>query len=128
MKKVAVVGCGAYMGSGYGCPGEWRCMKAAAQGDGNFSEESRIIGFVGPDDDLPQTSTRRATALVRVKDGQKIYLGGLLNEETRKTVKKVPILGHLPILGYLFQHTRKDDIRTDLLIEITPRIVSDRGE
>ena len=33
MKKVAVIGCGAYMDSGYGCPGEWRCLKAAALGD-----------------------------------------------------------------------------------------------
>jgi hypothetical protein len=32
VKKIAVVGCGAYMDSGYGCPGEWRCLKAAAQG------------------------------------------------------------------------------------------------
>jgi hypothetical protein len=30
MKKVAIVGCGSYMDSGYGCPGEWRCLKAAA--------------------------------------------------------------------------------------------------
>jgi predicted metal-binding protein len=46
MKNVIVVGCGAYMDSGYGCPGEWRCMKAACLGEGNFDEESRIIGFV----------------------------------------------------------------------------------
>jgi len=32
MKKVAVIGCGAFMDSGYGCPGEWRCLKAAALG------------------------------------------------------------------------------------------------
>jgi len=38
MKKVAVVGCGAYMDSGYGCPGEWRCLKAAALGEGEFDE------------------------------------------------------------------------------------------
>ena len=36
MKKVAIVGCGAYMDSGYGCPGEWRCLKAAALGEGKF--------------------------------------------------------------------------------------------
>jgi predicted metal-binding protein len=46
MKNVIVVGCGAYMDAGYGCPGEWRCMKAAALGDGNFKEESRVIGMV----------------------------------------------------------------------------------
>lgn len=46
MKKVAVVGCGAYMESGYGCPGEWRCLKAAALGEGKFDEPSQVVAFV----------------------------------------------------------------------------------
>lgn len=46
MKNVIVVGCGAYMDAGYGCPGEWRCLKSACKGEGNFDEESHIIGFV----------------------------------------------------------------------------------
>ena len=46
MEKIVVVGCGAYMDSGYGCPGEWRCLKAAALGDGNFEKESSVIAFV----------------------------------------------------------------------------------
>ena len=45
MKKVAVVGCGAYMENGYGCPGEWRCLKAAAQGEGQFTEPVQVIAF-----------------------------------------------------------------------------------
>ena len=46
MKKIAVVGCGAYMDSGYGCPGEWRCLKAAALGEGEIKEPSAITTFV----------------------------------------------------------------------------------
>ena len=46
MKKVAVVGCGTYMDQGYGCPGEWRCLKAAALGEGKFEEPSSVISFV----------------------------------------------------------------------------------
>jgi predicted metal-binding protein len=46
MKRVAIVGCGAYMDSGYGCPGEWRCLKAASQGEGAFQEPSSVIAFV----------------------------------------------------------------------------------
>lgn len=46
MKKVAVIGCGAYMDSGYGCPGEWRCLKAAALGEGSFDETSQVVSFV----------------------------------------------------------------------------------
>jgi type II secretory pathway component GspD/PulD (secretin) len=90
-------------------------------------EVSTITAFVGPDNDLPQTATRRARSIVRVRDGEKIYLGGLLSEESRETVKKVPILGHIPLLGLLFQHHRTDTITTDLLIEITPQIVGDQG-
>ncbi len=46
MKKVLLVGCGAYMDSGYGCPGKWRCLKAAALGEGKFGEPVQVVGFV----------------------------------------------------------------------------------
>ena len=46
MKKVMVVGCGAYMDSGYGCPGEWRCLKAATVGEGKFTEPVQVMSFV----------------------------------------------------------------------------------
>jgi len=46
MKKVAVIGCGAYMDSGYGCAGEWRCLKAAALGEGSFDEACQVVAFV----------------------------------------------------------------------------------
>ena len=42
MEKVAIVGCGAYMDSGYGCVGEWRCLKSAALGEGNFDNAARV--------------------------------------------------------------------------------------
>jgi len=46
MEKVAVVGCGSYMDQGYGCPGEWRCLKAASLGDGTFENPSQVVAFV----------------------------------------------------------------------------------
>jgi len=46
MEKVAIVGCGAYMDTGYGCAGEWRCLKAAALGEGTFENPSQVIDFV----------------------------------------------------------------------------------
>ena len=46
MKKAIIIGCGAYMANGYGCPGEWRCLKAAALGEHNFSEPHQVVGFV----------------------------------------------------------------------------------
>ncbi len=46
MKTVAIVGCGAYMDAGFGCPGEWRCLKAAAKGDHLFEEPSQVVAFI----------------------------------------------------------------------------------
>ncbi len=46
MKKIAIVSCGAYMDQGYGCPGEWRCLKAAALGEGKFDEPSQVVALV----------------------------------------------------------------------------------
>ncbi len=91
-------------------------------------EVSRIVRFVGPDNDLPQTSTRRAVTNVRVRDGETIFLGGLLTEEERKDVKKVPLLGDIPLLGMLFRHTRHEKVRLDLVLQITPHLVGDGGD
>ena len=46
MEKVAIVGCGAYMDSGYGCAGEWRCLKAAALGEGDIESPSQVLALV----------------------------------------------------------------------------------
>ena len=46
MNHVAVVGCGSYMDQGYGCPGEWRCLKAAASGEGKFEEPVHVVAFI----------------------------------------------------------------------------------
>jgi predicted metal-binding protein len=46
MRRVAIIGCGAYMETGYGCPGEWRCLKAAAEGEGKFDEPEQIVQFL----------------------------------------------------------------------------------
>lgn len=46
MKKILIVDCGAYMDSGYGCPAEWRFLKAAAMGEGSFTEPHLVVGFL----------------------------------------------------------------------------------
>lgn len=46
MKDVFIVACGKYIDTTYGCPGEWRCLKAAALGEGKFDEPVRVIAFV----------------------------------------------------------------------------------
>ncbi|MDD4004389.1 MAG: secretin N-terminal domain-containing protein [Elusimicrobiaceae bacterium] len=69
--------------------------------------------------------SRGASTLVRVKNGQAVVIGGLLSSSDNKTVRKVPLLGYIPILGWLFtsvSHTRSN---TDLVIIITPTILVD---
>jgi predicted metal-binding protein len=46
MEKIAIVGCGAYMDTGYGCVGEWRCLKAAALGQGSIENPSQVLALV----------------------------------------------------------------------------------
>jgi type IV pilus assembly protein PilQ len=86
-------------------------------------EVSSIIGWVGPNADIPWVKTRTATTTVRVKDGETIVIAGLLNEEKTSQITKFPILGHIPVLGKLFQHTAIQKKKTDLIVEITPRIL-----
>ena len=85
---------------------------------------SSIVGFRGPNDEVPWTKQRTATTQVRVMDGQTFMIAGLLSEDESEGVSKVPLLGDIPILGYLFQHRRLETKNSDLIIKITPRIVS----
>jgi type IV pilus assembly protein PilQ len=85
-------------------------------------EVSNIIA-IDPETGLPTTSTRRARSLVRVASGEKIILGGLLREESRELIQKVPLLGDIPLLGSLFRHKEARNEKTDLVIEITPTIL-----
>ncbi len=77
---------------------------------------------------LPTKSTRTATTTVRADDGQTIVIGGLNQQELRSVRNKVPILGSLPILGpLLFQNKSVNDTQTELVLFITPRILSQTG-
>jgi type II secretory pathway component GspD/PulD (secretin) len=71
----------------------------------------------------PRKKIRTASTTVLVKDGQQIFIGGLLSVNDAVTEFKMPILGSLPLIGKLFTHETREAQKTDLLIEITPRIV-----
>jgi len=89
-------------------------------------EVSSVIGFRGANNDLPVVATRQASTTVRLKDGNSVIIGGLLSEEKTSTVTKVPILGSLPGIGYLFQHHVTGVSKKDLVIEVTPRILAEQ--
>ena len=88
-------------------------------------EVSSITGFRGAANDLPVVSTRQAETTVRLKDGNSVVIGGLLNEERTVTQTKVPILGDIPLLGYLFRRSSITTSKRDLVIEVTPHLLTD---
>jgi type IV pilus assembly protein PilQ len=88
-------------------------------------EVSNIVGWVGANADMPQTRVRKAKTTVRVQDGQTIFLAGLLDEEKTSGITKVPILGDIPLLGKLFQHKTESISKKNLILEVTPKILSD---
>ncbi|MBI4060086.1 MAG: hypothetical protein HY403_01515 [Elusimicrobia bacterium] len=68
---------------------------------------------------------RSASTLVRIKNGQTLVLAGLLRSTESKVVRKVPFLGYIPIVGWLFTSSSTRRVNSDLVIFITPTIVSD---
>jgi type II secretory pathway component GspD/PulD (secretin) len=88
-------------------------------------EVSNIVAFIGANKDMPQTRVRKTKTTVRVKDGQTIFLAGLLSEEKSIVIDKVPLLGDIPLIGKLFQHKSEKISKKNLILEITPRILRD---
>ena len=87
-------------------------------------EVSYIFSWRGADDQYPWVKKRSATAYVRVKDRKTFILGGLLNQEDKKNLYKVPMLADVPLLGNLFTYQKDTILDTELIISITPTIVS----
>lgn len=73
----------------------------------------------------PQISERSAETTVRVKNGETILLGGLLKNEEIKSIKQIPFLSKIPILGEIFKSRSIEKKDTEIVIAITPTIVYD---
>lgn len=84
---------------------------------------SYIYSWRGPNDEYPWLKTREATAELRIYDGETVILGGLLSEEDKKSITKVPILSSIPIFGELFKSRKTSSTKTELIITVTPTIL-----
>jgi general secretion pathway protein D len=73
----------------------------------------------------PTIAKREVQTTVTVPDGQVIVIAGLTREDETRSVKRVPYLGAIPLLGRLFSRTVESKEKTNLLILVTPRIVRD---
>ena len=89
-------------------------------------EVSSIVGSTGPNGERPIVQTREADTMVQVRDGETVVIGGLISENITDTVKRVPILGYIPILGFPFQKTETTKDKTELLIFVTANILTNK--
>ncbi len=73
---------------------------------------------------VPGLQTRRASTTVELRDGESFAIAGLLRRDFQTTVRQVPILGSIPIIGTLFRSSGFQKGETELLIVVTPRLVA----
>ena len=75
----------------------------------------------------PAINTKRVKTDVLVENGGTVVIGGIFTQDEQNDINKVPLLGDIPFLGYLFQNRVKSIRKTEMLIFITPKIVTDRS-
>lgn len=98
----------------------------AENGDITLFIEPSVSDVNGTSNDgLPEINQRNVSTTVRVRDGQTIAIGGLLQKTENSVVSKVPILGDLPILSNLFRSTTTITEENEVLVFITPRLMND---
>lgn len=79
-------------------------------------------------DSNPTISTRSVATQVAVQSGQTVLLGGLIKQNDSQTNSSVPYLGRIPGLGWLFGNSSKSHSRTELVVLITPRVISNNNQ
>lgn len=73
------------------------------------------------------TNNREIDTSVMVSDGAMLVLGGLISDEVRETIRKVPALGDIPVLGNLFRYRREDRSKRNLMVFLKPSILRDEA-
>jgi type II secretory pathway component GspD/PulD (secretin) len=80
----------------------------------------------GPSDTpfAPTIARREVSTTVTVPDGRTIVISGLIREDRSNVIRKIPLLGSIPVIGFLFRRTVESKKRTNLIIFVTPRVMS----
>jgi type II secretory pathway component GspD/PulD (secretin) len=77
---------------------------------------------------VPIVSTSETETVVKVKNGSTIMIAGLMKEQKSDTINGIPVLSRIPFIGILFGNRIKDPTKTELVIFLTPQIISGTGE
>jgi len=80
--------------------------------------------FSSPVEGIPTFRTRRASTATRLRNGETLVIGGLLQRSRNELASGVPYLQDIPAVGYIFRHTTYSDSVTELMIVVTPRLVT----
>ncbi|SCY61876.1 type II and III secretion system protein family protein [Desulfoluna spongiiphila] len=72
---------------------------------------------------VPGVKTRKGSATLSLRDGQSFAMAGLLKEESSRSIKKVPVLGDIPVIGGIFTSKEYSKEETELVVMVTPRLV-----
>jgi general secretion pathway protein D len=93
-------------------------------------EANELLGYeqFGTDVKAPTIARRSAEATIQVADGQTVILGGIIRDNSTRSVSKVPLLGDLPLLGGLFRRSTITKEKTELIVLLTPRVVRTKEE
>lgn len=78
-------------------------------------------------DSVPIVDIRETDTVVRVAEGETVVIAGLISDRQLEQVSKVPVLGDIPVLGHLFRKTAVESRKTDLVVLLTPRILTVRS-
>jgi type IV pilus assembly protein PilQ len=76
---------------------------------------------------VPIINRRKAETQVLVKEGDRLVIGGVTQNVQQKTVRKVPIMGDMPILGWLFKQREDFETGRELVVFMTPSILKTDG-
>lgn len=85
----------------------------------------RSSGVVDPVTGLPTESTTEVTTNVMVRDGETVVIGGLIETKEVQSVRRVPVLGYIPLLGWLFTSEETEVERSEIVVMLTPHILED---
>lgn len=88
-------------------------------------EVSNVVGYGPPGNNtIPIVATQEAETVIMAKDGSTVVMGGLIEEQQKKTTQKIPILGSIPILGIPFRKETNELDKSELVLFLTPHLAT----
>jgi general secretion pathway protein D len=87
-----------------------------------------IEGATGLGNETPTTAQRTASTVISIMSGATVVIGGLMRDDKETIEQKVPIIGDIPLVGALFRYDKERLLKTNLMLFITPHVLTDRED